>query len=206
MGALVLASRSPQRRAILAQLGVSFRVRAPNVEELETGGASEVAVENARRKAAAIAALEPASLVLGVDTVVSLKGRLYGKPAGAAEAIETLSALSGRRHTVVSGICLAGAGAAAGELRTGSAATEVEFRTLDAGLIDWYVASGEWRERAGGYAIQGRGAALVARIDGDYSNVVGLPVATLLELVPGLLAAAEDAGGGPGSSRRAGIS
>jgi septum formation protein len=179
---LVLASRSPQRRAILEQLGVEFSVQVPDIEELEAGPPHEVALENAFRKASAIA-VEGGGLVLGVDTVVSLGARLYGKPQDAEEAKATLSALAGRRHAVISGVCLI----EDGQVRSAAAQTGVLFRALDEGLIDWYLASGEWRERAGGYAIQGRGAALVAGIEGDFLNVVGLPVATLLELAPGLL-------------------
>ncbi len=181
-GPLVLASRSPQRRAILEQLGVAFRVVVPAVDELESGPAEAVAVENARRKALAVAG-DCQTPVLGVDTVVSLDDRLYGKPATTEDARSTLTALAGRRHTVLSGLCLVRDGAA----RTASARTAVEFRPLDEAVLEWYLASGEWRERAGGYAIQGRGAALVAGIEGDFFNVVGLPVATLLELMPGLL-------------------
>jgi nucleoside triphosphate pyrophosphatase len=180
---LVLASRSPQRRAILEQIGVEFTVEVPDVEELAAGPPHEVALENAFRKASAVAARVPGELILGVDTLVSLGARLYGKPVDEAEARTMLSALSGRRHTVVSGICLIADGAA----RTAAAGTAVEFRALDGSLIDWYMASGEWRERAGAYAIQGRGAALVAGIEGDFLNVVGLPLTTLLELAPGLL-------------------
>jgi septum formation protein len=180
---LVLASRSPQRRAILEQLGVEFSVQVPDVEELESGPPHEVALENAYRKASAIAAGAPEGPVLGVDTVVSLGARMYGKPGTPDEARATLTALAGRRHAVISGICLIEDGGT----RTAAAQTGVVFRAVDERLLDWYVASGEWRGRAGGYAIQGRGAALVAAIEGDYLNVVGLPVATLLELAPGLL-------------------
>ena len=179
---LVLASRSPQRRAILEQLGVEFSVQVPDIEELEAGPPHEVALENAFRKASAIA-VDGGGLVLGVDTVVSLGARLYGKPQDADEARATLTALAGRRHAVISGVCLI----EDGNVRSAAAQTGVQFRALDDGLIDWYLASGEWRERAGGYAIQGRGAALVAGIDGDFLNVVGLPVATLLEMAPSLL-------------------
>jgi septum formation protein len=154
----------------------------PEVEELEQGPPHEVAIENAFRKAAA--ALEAASHpVLGVDTVVCLGGRIFGKPANAEQARATLRALSGQVHNVIGGICLIEANGP----RTATASTVVEFRELEAELIDWYVSSGEWRERAGGYAIQGRGAALVRRIEGDYLNVVGLPLSTLLELAPWLL-------------------
>jgi septum formation protein len=193
---LILASRSPQRRAILEQIGVPFEVIVPAVDELTEGPPHEVVLENAYRKAAAVAGADTARgpdaeiaasagtpPVLGVDTIVTVGTRIYGKPADAAHAREMLTELSGRRHVVISGVCLIERGRA----RTAAADTVVEFRRLDAGLIDWYVRAGEWRERAGGYAIQERGAALVSRIEGDYSNVVGLPVATLLELAPGLV-------------------
>jgi septum formation protein len=124
-----------------------------------------------------------ASVVLGVDTVVVLDGAIYGKPDGCAEARATLSRLSGRVHEVVSGLAVV----EAGETRTASATTRVSFRDVDPATLDWYLATEEWRERAGGYAIQGRGAALVAAIEGDYLNVVGLPVTALLELLPGIL-------------------
>jgi len=203
---LVLASRSPQRRAILQQLGVAFEVVVSDVEELEAGDPVSVAVSNAALKAQAVARAGPvageddfaggaarivspapparsALVVLGVDTVVTLDGALYGKPADVAEARATLEALSGRVHEVVSGIAVV----EGGETRTASATTRVSFRTLDDALLDWYLATEEWRERAGGYAIQGRGAALVAGIEGDYLNVVGLPVGALLELLPEIL-------------------
>ena len=183
MTGLVLASGSPQRWAILEQLGVEFSVQVPVVEELETGPPHEVAIENAYRKASAVAAGLGEAPVLGVDTVVALGARMYGKPGDADEARATLIALGGRRHAVISGLCLI----QDGRTRTAAAHTWVRFRALDERLVDWYVASGEWRERAGGYAIQGRGAALVAAIEGDYFNVVGLPVATLLDLAPDLL-------------------
>lgn len=123
--------------------------------------------------------------MLGVDTVVALGGELYGKPADRREAEATLRALAGREHRVVSGICLI-----EGEReRTAAAVTRVRLRALDESMMRWYLDSCEWPERAGGYAIQGRGAALVAAIDGDYTNVVGLPVATLLDLAPDLLEA-----------------
>jgi septum formation protein len=181
---LVLASGSPQRRAILEQLGVQFSVQVPEIDELTEGPPHEVALENAFRKASAVAARVAEGLVVGVDTVVCLGARLYGKPPDAKNARATLTALAGRRHAVISGLCVIEEGAR----RSAAAQTWVQFRALDEGLIDWYLASGEWRDRAGGYAIQGRGAALVAGIEGDFLNVVGLPVATLLELAPGLLA------------------
>jgi len=178
---LILASRSPQRRAILEQLGIPFEVSVPEVEESGRGDPRSLVVENALRKARAV----EGSLVLGVDTEVVLDGRAFGKPAGAEEAETVLRRLSGRTHEVWSGIALC----RRGEERTASACTRVRFRRLEQRDIDWYVAGGEWRERAGGYAIQGRGAALVEEIAGDYWNVVGLPVAELVRLAPELLLA-----------------
>lgn len=154
------------------------------MQELDSGEPEAVALENARRKALAGAPqAETHELVLGVDTLVALEGRIYGKPADEQEARETLRALGGRRHLVLSGL----ATVCDGELRSTVVRTLVEFRLMDEALTDWYVTTGEWRERAGGYAIQGRGAALVTGIEGDYSNVVGLPVASLLDLHPALL-------------------
>jgi septum formation protein len=142
-----------------------------------------VASENAYRKAAAIAPSAPDALVLGVDTIVSLGQQIFGKPADEAQARSTLTALSGRRHAVISGVCLIERGA----VRTTVATTTVQFRSVGEAMLDWYLATGEWEGRAGAYAIQGAGAALVAGIEGDYLNVVGLPVPTLLELVPSLI-------------------
>jgi nucleoside triphosphate pyrophosphatase len=158
-------------------------VRAADVEELTAGPPDEVAIENAYRKAAAIAATAGGATVLGVDTVVTMGRELYGKPRDRAHAAEILRALGGRRHAVISGICLI----EPGRTRSAAARTLVEFRDLDQKAIGGYLDTGEWRERAGAYAIQGRGAILVRSIDGDYLNVVGLPVATLLDLMPGLV-------------------
>jgi septum formation protein len=185
-----LASRSPQRRAILEQLGVEFRVEAPEVEELTGGDPRALALENARRKARAV----EGTRVLGVDTEVVLDGRVFGKPRDAEEAEIFLRRLSGRTHEVLSGIALR----ERGYERTDVAVTRVRFRLLEQHDIDWYLASGEWRERAGGYAIQGRGAALVAEIEGDYWNVVGLPVPALVELAPDLFVATRETPRGAG--------
>jgi septum formation protein len=158
-------------------------VIVPEVDELSAGPPHEVVAENAYRKASSVAADHGDELVLGVDTIVSLGARIYGKPADVDDARATLQALGARRHAVLSGVCLIENGHA----RTAVASTLVEFRALDPWLLEWYLESQEWRDRAGAYAIQGRGAALVSRIEGDYLNVVGLPVPTLLELAPGLL-------------------
>jgi septum formation protein len=178
---LTLASGSPQRRAILEQLGVDFRVVVPEVEELTDGDPRALARENALRKARAV----DGERVLGVDTEVVLDGRVFGKPADQAEAETFLRRLSGRTHSVLSGIVLRRGGDERGEVSE----TRVRFRRLERADLDWYLGSEEWQGRAGGYAIQGRGAALIEAIDGDYWNVVGLPLAALIALAPDLLGA-----------------
>jgi septum formation protein len=179
---LVLASKSPQRRAILEQLGVPVIARPSNVEERSDGAPEEVVTGNALRKASATSD-EDAETVLGVDTVVVLDGEVIGKPRDQSEARAHLERLAGRTHEVWSGVAILGPG---GE-RVAAARTTVTFRARDDRLLDWYLGGGEWRERAGSYAIQGRGAALVEGIEGDYWNVVGLPVPLLVRLAPELL-------------------
>jgi septum formation protein len=219
---LVLASGSPQRRAILGDLGLDFEVRASDVAEEDEGAPRVVASENALRKALAVsgaAGPDADELVIGCDTLVATEleiadhssgfagyeiadhssgfagyeiadhssgfagYEIWGKPPHEQAARETLRRLSGRVHEVVSGLALV----QRGDVRAATEVTRVEFRTLDERTIDWYLATGEWQGRAGGYAIQGRGAVLVKRIEGDYLNVVGLPVAALLELCPALM-------------------
>jgi septum formation protein len=183
---LILASRSPQRRAILERVGIAFEVVVSGVAEIEDGDASEVALANAERKADAVLARFPGrdgALVLGVDTVVELGGRLFGKPANESQARAMLRSLGGQTQTVVSGLALV----SADRRRTAVVTTRVRFRPVDDRLADWYMARGEWYERAGGYAIQGAGSALVASVEGDYENVVGLPLAALLDMCPELL-------------------
>ena len=176
---LVLASRSPQRRAILEQLGIDFTVEPADVDETAKGNPRSLVIENALKKARAV----EGDLVLGADTEVHLDGRIFGKPETEEDAERLLQRLSGRTHEVWGGIALIDAG----EARTASAVTRVRFRRVEPALMRWYLASGEWRDRAGGYAIQGRGAALVESIEGDFWNVVGLPVPELLGLATGLL-------------------
>lgn len=176
---LVLASGSPRRREILEQLGVEFRVEVPEVEELSEGEPAELVRENALCKARAV----EGERVLGVDTAVVLEGRAFGKPRDAADAERFLRVLSGRHHEVMSGVAIREAGNEASAV----AVTRVRFRELDERTIEWYLSRGEWGDCAGGYAIQGKGAALVEEIEGDYWNVVGLPVPLLLHMVPDLL-------------------
>jgi len=160
---------------------VPFRAIDVEVDEVEDGPAAEVAVENARRKARAGAGqARPDEVVVAVDTVVAYDRKNWGKPGDADEARATLRALSGRTHEVVSGVVV-------GE-RSAVELTRVTFHDLGDGLLEWYLATGEWRGRAGGYAIQGRGGALVSRVEGDYLNVVGLPVGALAGLFGGFAA------------------
>jgi nucleoside triphosphate pyrophosphatase len=164
---------------------VPFRIVDVDVAELDAGDPQEVARENATRKATAgAAAAAPGETALGVDTLVALDGRIWGKPADEDAAAVSLRALGGRTHEVVSGVAVV----RDGEPATAIEVTRVTFHALDAPTIRWYVDSGEWRGRAGGYAIQGRGGALVSRVDGDYLNVVGLPVGALAGLFGGFAA------------------
>jgi septum formation protein len=175
MTPLVLASTSPQRRAILEQLAIPFDVVAPPFVESPDGDPLEHAAGKARSVDGA------GRPVLGVDTIVVCAGRRIGKPRDIADAREMLETLGGRTHEVVSGLCL----------RTSeweelhAETTTVTFRALSTADVERYLAAGEWEGRAGAYAIQGLGAGLVERIEGDYLNVVGLPGALLLRLLAG---------------------
>jgi septum formation protein len=148
-----------------------------------------VVIENARRKAAAGLALAPeGALVLGADTEVVLDGRVLGQASGEEEARSYLEALSGRTHTVLTGVVVVRRGSEGEEPeeRRGVARSQVMFRDLDEPTLRLYLDSGEWRGRAGAYAIQGLGSILIERLEGDFSNVVGLPVPVLLDLAPEL--------------------
>jgi septum formation protein len=177
----------------------------PEVEELREGDPAEVVLENARRKARAglrRVGEGPGAAVLGVDTDVALDGRLLGKAGTEEEARDRLVALSGRTHEVLSGVVLLGTDALFSHSetkastnaedadsfaeRSGVATSYVTFRDLDDATLTMYLRSGEWRDRAGAYAIQGLGAILVDELRGDFSNVVGLPLALLLDLAPEL--------------------
>jgi septum formation protein len=176
---LTLASTSPQRRAILEQLRIPFEVFAPDYVELDPPDADPVELVRRHAEGKARSIHMDGRVTLGVDTTVLLEGRLYGKPADRNDAANMLRELSGRTHTVVSGLCLLVAG---GEV-VAHQSTDVTFRVLTPELVAEYVASGEWEGRAGAYAIQGLGGRLVERIDGDYLNVVGLPGALLVSVL-----------------------
>ncbi len=177
----MLASTSPQRRAILEQLRIPFDVVAPQYDEHDPLDADPVELvrAHAHGKARSVAAGAGERPVLGVDTTVVLDGALYAKPAGAAEAEAMLEQLSGRTHAVVSGLCLL----TPGWEEVHDETTYVTFRALTPRDLARYLASDEWRGRAGAYAIQGIGASLVERIEGDYLNVVGLPASLLVRLL-----------------------
>jgi septum formation protein len=177
---LVLASSSPQRRAILAQLGLPFRVVEPSYEEIPLPlGPIELVETHARGKAGSVERAEGDGAILGVDTAVVIDDDVLGKPVDAEHARAMLDRLAGREHVVASGLTLR----LDGFETTDHATTVVRFRPLGARALDDYVALGEWQGRAGGYAIQGRGAALVDSVIGDYANVVGLPVALLVRVL-----------------------
>ena len=178
---LLLASTSPQRRAILEQLGIPFDVIAPKYEErdVEAQNALRIVQEHAQGKARSVVDEADGRPVIGVDTAVVLGGEVFGKPADAGEAEQMLERLSGQRHAVISGLCLLTPGWEFVDADT----TLVTFRTLTPRDLAAYVGSGEWENRAGAYAIQGRGAALVESIQGDYLNVVGLPASLLVRVL-----------------------
>ena len=182
----VLASGSPQRTAILSQLGIDHIVDVAHVDERMDGDPREVVEANARHKAQTVAKRHAFVPVIGSDTiVVTDDGDILGKPDDLDSARAMLTRLTGATHTVFSGLAIVGPGRIA--IRSGVAETTVSMRTLSADAIERHLAHGEWEGRAGAYAIQGRGAGLVTEIVGDYLNVVGLPVALLAELAPELL-------------------
>jgi nucleoside triphosphate pyrophosphatase len=179
---LLLASRSAQRRAILEQLGIPFDVVEPRYEETappDLADATQVVREHAQGKARSVAGDADGRPVLGVDTEVVLQGLVFGKPTDATEAEQMLEELSGKTHIVMSGLCLLTPGWEEVEHE----GTRVTFRELTPRDLAWYIEAGEWEGRAGAYAIQGRGAALVRSIEGDYLNVVGLPASCLVRLL-----------------------
>lgn len=179
---LILASESPRRAQLLEQLGLRFRVVPANLEERIPERADPEEVERlAVDKALAVGNRFPQAVVIGADTVVVVDGYVLGKPGNEREAISMLQRLSGREHTVVTGIAVYQA--ASHKLESAHEETRVWFRDLDWAEIEGYVLSGEPLDKAGAYGIQGLGAALVRRIEGCYFNVVGLPVARLVEML-----------------------
>lgn len=181
-GRLVLASGSPRRRELLASLGLTFVVDAADIDETELAGEDPLSyvVRLARTKAEHVAARhEPGTIVIGADTTVELDGTILGKPSDPAHAASMLASLSGRTHHVHTGMAVVVSGVP--DPWVGVSTTDVTFRALDATAIERYVATGEPLDKAGAYAIQGLGGSLVARVSGNVQNVVGLPLADLLE-------------------------
>jgi nucleoside triphosphate pyrophosphatase len=176
---LILASGSPQRSEILRKLGLEFEVVVPGVDELSGGDPEIEVLENARMKARAA---RRGGIVIACDTDVVLDGKALGKPVDAEESRRYLDRMSGRAHTVLSGLVVL----VDGEERSGLDRTTVVFRQLGAVEKERYVEFGEWAGRSGGYAIQTLGSALVERVEGSVSNVVGLPVGLLFDLAPEL--------------------
>lgn len=197
---MFLASKSPQRKALLEALGIGFEIMLPDyVEDDQPGEPPAVQVErHSRGKALSVINSLPAGAaqvaVLGVDTMVAVDGRALGKPADEEGALAYISLLSGRTHEVFSGLTLlVPASPAGGEGRrhsgseyvelTGHAVTGVRFAKIPPLEIEQYISLGEWRGRAGAYAIQGRASAFVEEVNGDYTNVVGLPVPLLVSFM-----------------------
>src|SRR3954451_209603 len=179
---LLLASRSPQRRAILEQLGIPFDVVEPHYEEVPPpalADATAVVRDHARATPRSVAADAGDRPVLGVDTEVVLQGEIFGKPTDATDAERMLERLSGKTHVVMSGLCLLTPGWEVVK----DEGTRVTFRELTPRDLASYIETREWEGRAGAYAIQGRGGALVRSIEGDFLNVVGLPAACLVRLL-----------------------
>jgi septum formation protein len=179
--ALILASSSPRRASYLTELGFSFLQIAPEVDEsIRRGETPRRYVRRlAEMKAGAVARRYPRHWVLGADTTVVVDGKILGKPADARDARRMLRLLSGRSHQVVSAIALAHS---PDRLRSRVSTTRVYFRKLGASEIERYVETGEPMEKAGAYAIQGKGGILVSRIEGSFSNVVGFPLEKFFEL------------------------
>lgn len=179
---LILASGSPRRRQLLEQIGLTFVVRSSDVDESVSPGLTPAQVVeslSARKGEAVAAEAVPGDLVLSADTVVALDGAILGKPRDRAEAEAMLTALSGRTHQVYTGVTLL----QDGRRLTGHEVTAVTFRPLSPGEIAAYVSTGEPMDKAGAYGIQGLGALLVERLEGDYFNVMGLPLCRLGEML-----------------------
>lgn len=183
--ALILASASPRRRRLLEGLGLVFEVRPAEIDERRVGSESPETYVRRLGESKALAVRRPGELVLAADTVVVLDGEILGKPAGPADAESMLTRLSGRRHRVLTGVTLASEDGAKPEALCRSVVVEtlVSMASLSAREIAWYVATGEPDDKAGGYAVQGLGALFVESIDGNYSNVVGLPLPTVYRLL-----------------------
>ncbi|MGE5560634.1 MAG: Maf family protein [Chloroflexota bacterium] len=180
---LILASASPRRRELLAQTGLTFRIIPSEFDEQAASADSPAALAEllACGKARDVARRLEAGVVIGADTIVVRAGEVLGKPHDDADASRMLRRLSGGWHEVITGVAVIDA--ATGRERSGAEVTRVKVRDLTAGDVEAYVASGEPRDKAGAYAIQGLGSLLIERIDGCYANVVGLPIFRLAAML-----------------------
>jgi septum formation protein len=178
---LVLASASPRRQELLRSAGITFEVQPAHIaEDPQPGeGAKECAERLAREKALAVAGQRPHDVVLGADTVVGVDRQILGKPSDAADATRMLRLLSGREHLVITGVCLV----VGGQWSVASETTSVTMSEISEKEIAHYIASGEPMDKAGAYAIQGIASRWIPRIEGDYCNVVGLPVALVWRML-----------------------
>jgi septum formation protein len=181
MKPIILASASPRRRELLTQIGINFTVITADIDETPLPGENPVkyTVRLAEAKALAVLAHQPQATVIGADTIVTIDGQLLGKPCNAADAERMLQLLQGRTHQVTTGIAVL----TGDETRIGAETTDVTFADMDSATIRAYIATNEPLDKAGAYAIQGIAAQWIPRIEGDYSNVVGLPLARLTALL-----------------------
>ena len=180
---MILASGSPRRKEILDSLALSFAVKTSDIEETVNDGESveETALRLALAKADAVATTDPEALVIGADTIVSLDSKPIGKPADRYDAHEILMRLSGRAHEVVTGLAFT---RHCEKLRSAAICrSRVTFHNIDSGIIDQYLDTGEYSDKAGGYAIQGYGKTLVKSYDGSLTNIIGLPLRELLRFI-----------------------
>lgn len=186
MRTVILASASPRRKELLEKAGIPFEVLPSETNELPPAGLSpaELVTANAQLKASAVSAIRPGEIVLGADTVVCMNGRILEKPQNRDDAFAMLRMLSGATHQVYTGVSLTDGHTTVSE----TVRTDVTFRTLTDTLIQSYLDTGEYRDKAGAYGIQGYGCILVEHLNGDYFNVMGLPIARvyqMLETFPG---------------------
>lgn len=181
---VILASGSPRRRELLGDMGIEFEIDVPDVDETVAGAPDEMVRVLAERKARAVAEKRSEGLIVAADTLVALDGRALGKPANDEEAKEMLSSLSGRTHDVFTGVCVMDA--ASGRCMVEADRTGVCFREVSNEEIESYVATGEPRDKAGAYAIQGGAGAFVSGYEGSRTNVIGLPVELLDKMLRGM--------------------
>lgn len=176
---LVLASGSPRRRDLLREAGLSFQISSPDVEELESGAQPprQLCLSNAEMKAKAVARLDPFSTIIAADTIVTLAGQVYGKPVDVEEAAANLRVFRGRVHEVMTGVVICHDGMISQFVET----SYVKFRNFSDEVIEEYLSKVPVLDKAGGYAIQDHGDLLVEKIEGDYDNIVGLPVSLVLD-------------------------